>query len=182
MKRGAKLRFPNRDKRIYRVWYSMNYRCAKASQERFRTYIGCTVNEYFYDEDYFHEWWGRQIGADKVGWELDKDILIKGNKEYGPDTCVLVPVEINLLVNVTKGKRDLPLGVHYHTKDRVFKASVANGIQTKYLGSFTNAEDAFECFKVAKEVRIKEVAEKWKDEIDPRVYEALINWTIEVTD
>ena len=34
----------------------------------------------------------------------------------------------------------------------------------------------------AKELRIKEVANKWKDQIDPRAYEALINYQVEITD
>ena len=29
---------------------------------------------------------------------------------------------------------------------------------------------------------IKQVAEKWKDKIDPRVYEALLNYKVEITD
>lgn len=35
---------------------------------------------------------------------------------------------------------------------------------------------AIEIHKTAKEQYIKEVADKWKDKIDPRVYEALINY------
>ena len=31
-------------------------------------------------------------------------------------------------------------------------------------------------------IYIKEVANKWKDQIDPKVYEALMSWNIEITD
>ena len=34
----------------------------------------------------------------------------------------------------------------------------------------------------AKEAYIKEVATKWKDKIDPRAYEALMNWEICIGD
>ena len=44
------------------------------------------------------------------------------------------------------------------------------------------AEEAFLAYKQAKELHIKEVANKWKDQIDPRVYEALMNYTVEITD
>lgn len=37
-------------------------------------------------------------------------------------------------------------------------------------------------YKQAKEAYIKEVANKWKDQIDPRVYEALMIWEVEGTD
>ena len=36
--------------------------------------------------------------------------------------------------------------------------------------------------KIARESYVKEVANKWKDQIDPRVYEALMNYQVEITD
>ena len=50
------------------------------------------------------------------------------------------------------------------------------------MGFYCTPEEAFYAYKQAKEDYIKEVANKWKDQIDPRVYEALMNWTIEITD
>lgn len=32
------------------------------------------------------------------GWHLDKDILLKGNKVYSPETCAFVPAKINSLL------------------------------------------------------------------------------------
>lgn len=32
------------------------------------------------------------------------------------------------------------------------------------------------------EARIKELADKWKDKLDPRVYEAMYNYKVEITD
>ena len=39
----------------------------------------------------FAEWCDVQIGFNNEGWHLDKDILVKGNKIYGPDFCAFVP-------------------------------------------------------------------------------------------
>ena len=39
-----------------------------------------------------------------------------------------------------------------------------------------------EVIKEAKEAYIKEVANKWKDKIDPKVYEALMKYEVEITD
>ena len=44
--------------------------------------------------------------------------------------------------------------------------------ETKF---YTNKEEFLEVIK-------KEVANKWKDQIDPRAYEALINYQVEITD
>ena len=46
------------------------------------------------------------------GWELDKDILVKGNKIYSPDTCCFVPKEVNTVFTKRQSKRgDYPIGV-----------------------------------------------------------------------
>ena len=50
------------------------------------------------------------------------------------------------------------------------------------VGTYDTPEEAFYAYKPVKEAHIKSLAEKWKDQIDPRVYEALMNWTIEITD
>jgi oligoribonuclease (3'-5' exoribonuclease) len=42
--------------------------------------------------------------------------------------------------------------------------------------------EAFLAYKHAKEAYIKELANKWKDQIDPRVYDALMNYQVEITD
>ena len=44
-----------------------------------------------------------------------------------------------------------------------------------------NIED-FNAYKTAKEIYIKELANKWKGKIDDRAYEALMNYAVEITD
>ena len=43
-------------------------------------------------------------------------------------------------------------------------------------------EQAFNVYKKAKESYIKEVAEKWKDRIDTGVYQALLNYKVNIDD
>lgn len=55
---------------------------------------------------------------------LDKDILVLGNKEYGPKTCALVPQYINVVMRDISGeKKDsaLPLWAYYQkpTQDMI---------------------------------------------------------------
>ena len=47
---------------------------------------------------------------------------------------------------------------------------------------FKTSEEAFQAYKTAKEAYIKEVAERWKGKIDDKVYQALLEWKIEITD
>ena len=168
----------------YQVWKGMLERCySDKFQAKKPTYKGCIVSENFVCYPYFKKWCNKQIGFDQVGWHLDKDILSKGNKVYSEDTCCFVPQEINSLLvrsNATRGK--YPLGVSYLTRLGMFEASVSLGGRNKRIGRFYNAQEAFYAYKEVKESYIKEIANKWKDRIDPRAYEALMSWNIEITD
>lgn len=52
----------------------------------------------------------------------------------------------------------------------------------KKLGCFDTELEAFAAYKQSKEVYIKQLAEKFKDSIDTRVYNALVSYTVEITD
>ena len=66
------------------------------------SYKGVEVCEEWYNFQNFAEWCETQkfLNAKDVkgkSYQLDKDILVKGNKIYSPDTCCFVPPEINSL-------------------------------------------------------------------------------------
>lgn len=75
-----------------------------------------------------------------------------------------------------------PLGVHWDSTKEKYVAQINRRNKRDFLGYFDEPLPAFTVYKKAKEDYIKEVAETWKNKIDPRVYASLINWTIEVTD
>ena len=164
----------------YKRWSSMLMRCYDDKyHSKFQTYVGCSVSDNFKYFPYFKEWCNQQVGFNIEGFELDKDILVKGNKIYSEDTCCFVPREINsLFVKRKKSRGNFVLGVDYKKSVKKFRARCGN----KYLGLFNTELEAFYVYKQAKEAHIKEVANKWKDQIDPRVYEALMNYQVEITD
>ena len=51
-----------------------------------------------------------------------------------------------------------------------------------HLGTFDTPEEAFKAYKIAKEVYIKKVADEWRLLIKPRVYDAMYNYQVEITD
>lgn len=150
------------------------------------SYKDCTVA--FTSGPDFCKWAIKQIGFDVDGFELDKDILVKGNRVYGPDTCVFLPVELNSLFSgcyKAQKRGQYPIGVSYNRGSGAFVAQMSNRQEkglTKYLGSFPTVEEAFACYKEAKEARIKILANKWKDKIDPRAYAALMARTVDLDD
>lgn len=163
----------------YSVWLSMLTRCYN---ERFlisnKTYINCEVCDEWLDFQNFAKWFTQNYVE---GYQLDKDILIKGNKIYSPETCCFIPQEINLLLgNHKKARGVYPIGV---TKQRN-KFSVHLKIKSTQIhcGNFDTVDQAFICYKVLKENDIKARAEEFKSKISDDVYNALINYTIEKED
>ena len=47
---------------------------------------------------------------------------------------------------------------------------------------FNTELEAFKAYKTAKETFVKEKVNNWKSQIDPKAYEALMNYTVEITD
>lgn len=143
-------------------------------------YVGCTNS--FADFQDFAGWCQVQIGYND-GYQLDKDLLVRGNKVYGNDTLVFIPQELNkLLTKRTRFRGDLPIGVTAEKGGNTFKSSFTRGGKKVNLGNFKTPQEAFKVYKEAKETYIKQQAEKWKDKIDPRAYKALMEYQVEITD
>ena len=169
----------------YILWADMLRRCySDNSKKKYPTYEGCEVSENFKSYEYFYEWCHNQVGFSNKDWQLDKDLLIKGNKVYSETTCVFLPFEINSLLTKREALRGEHLiGVYWNKKASAFVARVnKNKGKSEHLGLFNTELEAFNAYKKAKESFIKEQAEKWKSQIDPRAYEALMNYTVEITD
>lgn len=170
--------------KVYCLWNNMIKRCYSDTISKLHpTYQDCKVSENFKYFTFFRNWCLSQKGFNQDGWHLDKDILIKGNKVYSEDTCVFVPQEINKLLIKSNSKRGEHLiGVCYHSRDKCFVAKLNVEGRKMHLGYYDTEHEAFLAYKQEKETYIKEVANKWKDQIDPRAYEALMNYQVEITD
>lgn len=116
-------------------------------------------------------------------YQIDKDLLVKGNKEYGPDTCVFLPKEINYFMTNRKTERgSYPLGVCWSKAKSKFVAASREGGKKVFLGTFDDPITAFHVYKAFKEGLAKKLAEKYKDSIDPRAYNALMSWEVNIDD
>jgi len=115
---------------------------------------------------------------------LDKDILVKGNKTYSPQTCAFVPHDINIAFTKNKARRgDMPIGVFYNPrKKHKYQALCRFYGKQKIVGQFDTVDDAFACYKQAKENYIKELADKYKEYLPHKIYEAMYNYEVEITD
>ena len=164
----------------YASWKRMLGRCySKLELKKNPTYIEVTVCEQWHNFQNFAKWheenWKDHMDS---SWDLDKDILFKGNKIYGPETCCFVPQEINLILTKSDIKRgELPIGVSKY----LGKYSVRCNSKG-HIGIYDTIEESFQAYKNIKEETIKEVADKYKVQITPDVYKALYNYSVEIND
>ena len=173
----------------YKLWQDMLLRCTEKYWKKHPTYTGVACSENFKSYTFFYEWCNQQIGFSNRdnknrSWCLDKDLLVKGNKIYSEDTCVFVPERLNLLLvkgDAVRGEH--PIGVSWDEANSKFMSRYVEYCgKQKNLGRFNTAQEAFQAYKFNKEALIKQVTDDYKASIDPRAYQALLNYTVEITD
>lgn len=178
------------DPRIYGFWIRMFSRCYnpfELNKPRNRKYQDVHIDKEWHNFQNFAEWACSQplvLGEDV---ELDKDLLSGDAKVYSKETCTILPAEINrFLIEQDSGKyyRGVHVIMPKHPNARIgyiARCNTSNG-KREYLGFYKTPEEAFYAYKKCKEDHAKILATKWRDKIDPRAYEALMNYTVEITD
>ena len=163
----------------YVTWSGMLRRCYnERERSKQESYKNCLVSKEWHNFQNYAEWYEKNYVEE---FEMDKDILIKGNKIYSPETCCFIPQEINTIFgNREKSRGKYPIGVRLSGKK--YHARLFKNKKYYHLGTFDTPEEAFQAYKVAKEVYIKEVADKWRKKIIDKVYQAMINFQINITD
>lgn len=77
----------------YTAWESMLIRCySEKHRHKFLSYAGCSVDERWRTFSEFKAW---RINQAWEGRQLDKDLLVEGNRVYGPDTCAMISPSLN---------------------------------------------------------------------------------------
>jgi hypothetical protein len=172
----------------YRTWHSMIQRCySKKYHKRQPTYKDCYVCDDWHNFQTFARWFDQnyyEIYGEQMA--LDKDILIKGNKVYSPDTCIFVPRRINsLFIKCNESRGKLPIGITYNKHNKKYQATCYNTdskVKNTTIGYYDSPEDAFQDYKIFKENVIKSTADKYKNDIPEKLYTALYNYIVEIND
>lgn len=170
--------------RSFITWCGMLQRCySEDSLIKRPTYNECYVCDEWLNYQNFAEWYENnyyECGCERM--TLDKDILYKGNKMYSPETCVFTPIKINnLFTKCNKTRGDLPIGV---TRDKnKYSVNCHDGYgNTKKVGRFDTAEQAFNAYKEYKENVIKTIADDYRDYIPYILYKALYDYKVDYYD
>lgn len=175
------------NKRIYMAWRGMLERCYVArslNRSRGASYKECSVDSRFYNFQYFCNWFINNIWDEKC-IILDKDILIKNNKIYSPESCILVDQRINCLFTKRSNYRgNCCIGVKYYNNHYVAQCNDVNGVR-RCLGWFGTEIEAFNCYKEYKEKVIKQVADIYKEKYEnfpQKLYNAMYCYEIDYND
>lgn len=144
---------------FYQRWKNMLMRCYDPKYHaRKPTYKECSVCDEWLTFSNFKSW---MIKQDWNGKQLDKDLLVKGNKIYSPDKCLFVSSQVNSLLSDSAAIRGAyPIGVFWHSKNNNFIAKCKVKGKNIHIGSFPTVESAFFAYKKFKSKLIRDMAEK----------------------
>ena len=176
--------------RVYNTWHNMLQRCYDPKlHKKESTYIECSVNKEWLNLQNFGEWYEEnyyEIEGQKM--HLDKDILVKHNKVYSPDTCIFVPQTINnLFIKSNKSRGESVIGTtpykngKYRTQCNIINPETGKS-KKKHLGVYDTEQEAFKVYKYYKERNIKMVADYFKKYIPYELYQGLCNYEVDIND
>ncbi len=159
---------------FYKTWKGMIQRCYDHnSQVKQPTYIGCTVCNEWLKFSNFKRWMEKQ---DWQGKEIDKDILVCGNKVYSPNNCMFVPKKINgMLIDRGAARGKYPQGVFWKKDHNKFTATLSCYGKNRHLGYYDTIREAQIAYWKAKIDHIIDVANKQNETLRM----ALLNWIVQ---
>lgn len=158
--------------REYRVWNAIFQRCYNPTvQVKQPQYIGCTVDERWWNFQNFASWYCNS-GYVNLNYDIDKDLLIRGNRVYSPDVCLMLPREINSAIANRFSDNGLPNGVSATNGKYVARASF--GGKARNFGTYETTLEASMAYNKARQQHLLNIAEKWRNHIEPRAYKALL--------
>ena len=154
----------------YSAWRSM---LARGYSVKFKnkqpTYRNVSICKEWLIFSNFRKWF---IENHIDGYQLDKDLLVKGNKVYSPTVCIYVPSWVNSFVNnCRKSRGNYKIGVHFDRPASKYTAQCSNPKTKKRenLGYFTNELDAHNAW-LKRKLEIALELKPEMDIIDLRIY------------
>lgn len=171
-----------KQEKSYIVWHNLLQRTLNDSRKQnLPTYEDCKLCDEWKDYATFKEWYYNPINGYREGYQLDKDLLVPGNKTYSPDTCCFLPKYINTFFRERIKTDRLPKGVKKNG-NRYQARFMKKGKMFLFKGE--TPKEAFTKYKEAKEQYIKEMASEYysRGEITEKVYNALMCYKVQMYD
>ncbi|SEM58782.1 hypothetical protein SAMN04487770_1505 [Butyrivibrio sp. ob235] len=168
--------------KLNNIYNNMIQRCYNEKCLKNRpSYRGVTVCDEWKNDKYsFYDWVNDgnfyEISGEKTV-HLDKDILVKGNSIYSPETCIFVPASVNSMFGGTAKRKDngLPMGVIQ--VGELFKPEI-NG----FRDCFKTIAEAWEVYKEHKKAKIITLADSYAGKIPYKLYKAMLDYELDIND
>lgn len=132
---------------FYIRWRAMLQRCYSLNYGRnCPTYAECYVTPEWHYFMNFRAWMEKQ---DWEGKHLDKDLLVLGNKIYGPENCIFISNQLNAFINEKRiSQNNLLPGVSIHKATNKYCAQIYNPFTKKpeWLGLYESEEKAHKVY------------------------------------
>ena len=162
----------------YTVWTAMMSRCYNpVYHKKHPTYLECSVHPDWHNFQVFAEWYINHESYG-LGYHLDKDLLVRGNKIYSENTCCLLPSQLNMSIQESQSRQeDLPTGVTKPERGG-YRATLHIDGKNVNLGYFETVEEARLMYKSRKEGNVRRLADLWKDRITKDTYDSLKRWEL----
>jgi hypothetical protein len=160
----------------YVFWESMMKRVYNHQNEcMVRNYSDVSVCEEWHNYQNFAEWCQTQTGF-KMGFHLDKDLLLEGNKVYSPTTCCFIPPHLNAAITGMKHTNTTGYtGVVLTDTGRFLAGITMNGVGIN-LGTYDTKQQASLMYKSIKNAYVNSLAIIYKDEISIEAFTAAQKW------
>ena len=157
---------------FYNRWSMMLKRCLLPKYQK-EAYKDASVSDDFKLFMDFRDWTVNQ-GVESEGTlssvQLDKDLLVMGNKHYSMGTCCYVPKFINTLLLNPKitGERYLPTGVQF--RRNYFEVTMRIDDKLKFLGTAKCVIKAYQLWQLAKADEIERKVGQYKEHTETNNY------------
>ncbi|AAW67498.1 hypothetical protein [Listonella phage phiHSIC] len=161
--------------KVYSCWNSMLGRCYDENlRHKHPTYKDCTVCDEWHNFQNFAEWHEANYPKDGKSYQLDKDLKVIGNKDYSPEKCMFVSVEINhFTIDSGASRGKYMIGVCKSGEKLIAQCSNPITGEHEYLGLFDNELKAHLAWRNRKSWMAYELAMIQGRE---EVKQALLNW------
>ena len=184
-----KTRVEGKKTKACQLWENMRSRIEylpEMNEGKYGKYNRVTICDEWKEFQVFAHWFNT-LDYYQAGWQLDKDLLCKDNNSYEPNKCVFLPEEVNKALNTkSRNRGDICLGISSHSQntgkiDVRYTCKNPEFTLRAYL-TLEQVDYGFSLYKKAREGYIKHLAEKYKETLDPRAYNALMSYTISKED
>lgn len=162
-------------------WYDLLKRCFPKSEyekKQCQSYKGVKFYKPWLRFSNFKTWFDKNYIK---GYDLDKDLLSNGSKEYSPSTCCFIPRALNNLLQTESKSSQKEGHKRFFNKSKgIYEPKVCVNGKTKSLGKCYSEKDAIEVYKKEKKKLIDKTAKDFFDKglISEKIYNSFLNYIV----